>query len=193
MPLIREVEEKPLESITDPGNILLKYLELNSDENNENAQGRTPLTLTKVIHRQQNGSYGFEISWSKPPRINSISNEQVKSGIKKGDYLIFIDQVNVVTLPKEEVIELIKNQKDCLRLEIFRPTEQLSGNEMIEKLAAQSTPVAGSKNVSSLSYDAKSASTVSDLTDTPKSHRKSCHFKQPKICFQPSIGNGIFV
>ncbi|XP_070494009.1 general transcriptional corepressor trfA-like [Chironomus tepperi] len=192
MPLIREIEEKPLDPIIEPNNDLLKYLELNSDENCGNSQGRTPLTMTKVIHKQTNGSYGFEISWSKPPKINTISLEQTKSGIKKGDYLIFIDEINVVTMPKDEVIELIRKERDCLKLEIFRPTEKCSSNEMIEKLAAQSTPVAVSKNVSSLSYEAKCAP-VSDLTETPKSHRSSCHFKQPKIHFQPSVGNGIFV
>lgn len=192
MPLIREVEEKPSESINEPCNSLLKYLELNSDVNNENSQGRTPLTITKIIHKQPNGSFGFEISWSQPPKINAICTEQVDSGIKKGDYLIFIDDVNVVTMPKDEVIELIKKQRDCLRLEIFRPTEKLSSNEMIEKLAAQSTPVAASKNVSSLSYEAK-CMPVSDLIETPKSHRSSCHFKTPKIYFQPTVGNGIFV
>lgn len=190
MPLIREMEDTLMESTTDPSNILLKYLELNSEENDENAQGRTPLTMTKIIHKQPNGSYGFEISWSKPPKINSISSEQNKSGIRKGDYLIFIDQANVVTMPKEEVIELIRKQSSCLRLEIFRPTEKLSSNELIEKLAAQNTPIAANKNVSSPSYE---CTPTSDLTETPKSHRASCHFKQPKIHFQPSIGNGIFV
>ncbi|CAG9805408.1 unnamed protein product [Chironomus riparius] len=192
MPLIREIEEKQLDPIIEPSNDLLKYLELNSEENTGNSQGRTALTMSKVIHKQSNGSYGFEISWSKPPKINTISLEQVKSGIKKGDYLIFIDEINVVTMPKEEVIELIRKERDCLKLEIFRPTEKLSSNELIEKLAAQSTPVAACKNVSSLSYEAK-CTPVSDLTETPKSHRSSCHFKQPKIHFQPSVGNGIFV
>lgn len=179
--LVREIDD-----VIEPNNVLLKYLELNPK--NESSEGRTPLTITRTIHRQQNGSYGFEISWSNPPKINSICSDQLKSGIRPGDYLIFVDEINVVTIPKEEVIELIRKQRDCLILEIFRPTEKLSSNEIIEKLAAQNTPIA-SKNVSSLSYESK----MSDLSDTPKSHKSSCHFKQPKIYFQPTVGNGIFV
>jgi hypothetical protein len=175
---------------SEPNSLLLKYLELNAA--GSNSLSRTPLTISRVIQRQPNASYGFEISWSKPPRINSICSEQLKSGVRKGDFLIFIEEINVVSMPRDEVVELIRNQDECLRLEIFRPTEKLSSDELIEKLAAQSTPVA-SKNVSSLSHDSKSTSLpTSDLMETPKSH-KPCHFKQPKIHFQPSVGKGIFV
>jgi hypothetical protein len=154
------------------------------------------LTISKTIHKQSNGTFGFEISWTKPPKINSISNEQMKTDIRSGDYLIFINEINIVALPKNEVIDLIRKQRDCLKLEIFRPTDKLSSHEFIEKLVAKNTPVAACPNISSLSHDNKSASITTsisgDLTETPKSH-KTCHFKQPKVFFQPSVGNGIFV
>lgn len=160
---------------------LFKYLELNSNDTNAYIlEGRTPLTVTKIIARLENDSFGFEISWSKPPKINSISSEQSKSGIKRGDYIIFINDKNVVSMPKDEVIELIRMQKNCLRMEIFRPSEKASCNEMIETLAAQNTPNLKNR-------------LVTDMSETPKSH-KPFNFKQPpKICFQPSVGSGIFV
>ena len=82
-------------------------------------------------------------------------------------------------MPKDEIVELIRQQKNCLRLEIFRPTEKASCNEMIEILAAQNTP-----NFKNRPQE--------NAIDTPKS-LKSYDFKPPKICFQPSIGSGIFV
>ncbi|KAG5681250.1 hypothetical protein PVAND_010701 [Polypedilum vanderplanki] len=187
MALVRDV---PSDDHNEANNLLLKYLELNPAD--PNSLGRTPLTISRVIQRQSNANFGFEISWSKPPRINSICNEQLKSGVRKGDYLVFIDEINVVSMPKKDVIELIKKQGEFLKLEIFRPTEKLSSNEIIEKLAAQSTPIAN-KNVSSLSHESRSILLpASNLMETPKSH-KSCHFKQPKVYFQPSVGKGIFV
>lgn len=166
---------------------MFKYLELSTNEGASYVlEGRTPLTLTKLIARQENGSFGFEISWTKPPKINSICSEQSKSGIKRGDYIIFINNINVVAKPKEEVIELIKAQKTCLRLEIFRPNEKVSGNQIIETLASQSTPVS-LKNVES-----GRENKISELQDTPKSHNIN-NFKQPEVFFTPTVGSGIFV
>jgi hypothetical protein len=186
MPLVREIDEEVKLDIKPSGDNLemFKYLELNTNEGASYIlEGRTPLTLTKLIARQENGSFGFEISWKNPPKINSICSEQSKSGVKRGDYIIFINNTNVVAKPKEEVIELIKAQKTCLRLEIFRPNEKVSGNQIIETLAAQNTPV---RNVGSRE------SKKSELQDTPKSHKVD-NFKQPKVFFQPTVGNGIFV
>lgn len=189
MPLVREIDEEHLPVKVPVSDVkgcndnleLFKYLELNTNEGASYLlEGRTPLTITKLIARQENGSFGFEISWSKPPKINSICPEQLKCGIKRGDYIIFINDINVVTKAKEEVIELIKMQKSCLRLEIFRPNEKVNGNQIIETLASQNTPV---RNVESK---------LSELQETPKSHKVN-HFKQPKVFFQPTVGNGIFV
>lgn len=168
-------------------NDLLKYLELSHHKNSTNSEGRTPFTLTKTITRQLDEAFGFEISWTKPPKVNSV---KTLSGLRKGDYIIFVGETNIVTKPKEEVIELIRNQGNCLTLEIFRPIDRINSKEMIERLASQNTPVAN-KNASSLNLD-NIKRKVSDLTETPKSH-KSCNFKHPKICFQPTIGSGVIV
>ena len=185
MPLVREIEEEKVTSdMKNTENLeIFKYLELSSNEEaSYMLEGRTPLTLTKLIARQDNGSFGFEISWTKPPKINSICSEQSKSGIKRGDYIIFINNVNVVGKSKDEVIKLIKAQKSCLRLEVFRPNEKINGNQAIETLVSQSTP----GNVKN------DENKILDFEDTPKSHKVN-QFKQPKVFFQSNIGNGIFV
>lgn len=185
MPLLRDMDEESAKEYN--GNLeIFKYLELSKNEESEYlAVGRTSLTLTKLIARQNNKSFGFEISWTKPPKINSICPEQVKSGIQRGDYIIFINNVNVVTKPKEEIIELIKMQKSCLRLEIFRPNDKVSVNQMLDTLASQDTP-------KTLTDRKLSVNQILDLQETPKSH-KSKNFKQPKVFFQSTVGSGIFV
>lgn len=189
MPLVHETEDK-LSKIEETflqiqdekdDNILLKYLELN---NLKGSCARTPFTLTKTIVKQADETFGFEISWSKPPKVNSVKENSLHSGLMKGDYIIFVGEVNIVTMPKDEVIELIRKHESSLTLEIFRPIERLNSKEIIDSLAMQSTPVVNR------SFDLKRKAI--DLTDTPKSH-KPCNFKHPKICFQPTIGSGVIV
>lgn len=166
-------------------NVLLKYLELGNFKHFPCAEGRTPFTITRTILKQPDDTFGFEISWTKPPKINSVKNHLSKSGLIQGDYIIFVGETNIVTMPKEEVISLIRKHENNLTLEIFRPIERLNSKQIIDQLAAQNTPVV---NVSVDSTMRKAES----ITDTPKS-RKSCHFKQPKICFQPTVGSGVIV
>jgi PDZ domain len=191
IPLIPEVDEK-LTKIEETfhqiqegkdDNALLQYLELSDIKNFLNSNGRTPFTLTKTITKQEDDTFGFEISWTKPPKINSVRN---CCGLQKGDFIIFVGETNIVTMPKEEIISLIRKQVNSLTLEVFRPIERINSKEIIDKLALQSTPIA-----SSLSFD-NAKRKASDLTETPKS-RKSCLFKSPKVCFQPTIGSGVIV
>lgn len=194
IPLIPEIDEK-LSKIEETfhqiqegkdENALLQYLELSDSKSFLNSKGRTPFTLTKTMVKQDDDTFGFEISWTKPPKINSVKNHLQSCGLQKGDFIIFVEETNIVTMPKEEIINLIRNQNNCLTLEIFRPIERINSKEIIDKLALQNTPIA-----SCLSFDSINRKT-NDLTDTPKS-RKSCLFKQPKICFQPTIGSGVIV
>lgn len=181
-----EIEEtfQQIQDGTD-GNTLLKYLELSSFKSCPSSEGRTPFTITKTISKQADGTFGFEISWTKPPKINSVKENLRNYGFNKGDFIIFVGDTNIVTMPKLDIIELIRKHESCLMLEIFRPVEKLNSKEIIDMLAAQSTPVAGLA-LNSLKRTADS------ITDTPKS-RKSCHFKHPKICFQPTISSGVIV
>lgn len=196
-PLVPEVEEKlakieeTFQQICEEknDNVVLKYLELSSFRGNPILNGRTPFTMTRTIVKQADETFGFEISWSKPPKINSVKENSIQSGLAAGDYIIFVGDTNIVTMPKEKVIELIKNQGNSLVLEIFRPVEKETCREIIDSLASQSTPVVF-KKASRLSIDPRRK--TNNQTDTPKTH-KPCHFKQPKICFQPTVGSGVIV
>jgi hypothetical protein len=170
-------------------NMLLKYLELN--DNFTSSEGRTPFTLTLSVKKDEKNSFGFIIADSKPPKIKAVLSQ---SELQKGDYIIFIGNINIVSMPFEDILSLIKSyNEEMITLEIFRPIEKVHSNVIIENLAALNTPIV-KNNISSLNLDIthSQSRTSESITDTPTSHR-ACNFKQPKICFQPNVGNGVIV
>lgn len=88
--------------------------------NNQN--GRTPFTITKKLTRTVEKGFGFSIVWTHPPRIEKIEPglSAERCGILPGDYVIFVDKHNVVTMPEMDILNLIKSQGKTLVLEIFR-------------------------------------------------------------------------
>lgn len=87
-----------------------------------NINGRTPFTITKKLTRTTEKGFGFSIVWTHPPRIEKIELglSADKCGILPGDYIIFVDKFNVVTMPELDILNLIKSQGKTLVLEIFR-------------------------------------------------------------------------
>ncbi|CRK97115.1 CLUMA_CG010509, isoform A [Clunio marinus] len=167
-------------------NLLLRYLELSNTKSCGHHEGRTPFTLTRIIKKSPEDAFGFEISWSKPPKINSVKTLSKSSGLEKGDFIIFVGDTNIVAMQKEEIINLIRAQGNILTLEIFRSTGQVSSREIIEKLASKNTPTVELNHSENLKLE------KNDLIETPRSHKIS-HFKQPQVCFQPTIGSGVIV
>ncbi|KAG5674024.1 hypothetical protein PVAND_004015 [Polypedilum vanderplanki] len=109
-------------------NLFLRFLELDPPvTNNETprsyTKGRTPFTITKKLTKGTELSYGFSIVWTHPPRIEKIESNSAaeKAGMLQGDYVIFIDKYNVVTMPELDILNLIRIQGNTLTLEIFRP------------------------------------------------------------------------
>lgn len=87
-----------------------------------NQNGRTPFTITKKLTRTAEKGFGFSIVWTHPPRIEKVEPglSAEKCGILPGDYVIFVDKHNVVTMPEMDILNLIKSQGKILVLEIFR-------------------------------------------------------------------------
>ncbi|XP_033150469.1 uncharacterized protein LOC108604960 [Drosophila busckii] len=86
------------------------------------ASGRTPFTMTKRLTRTEERGFGFSIVWTHPPRVEKVeaSLSADRCGILPGDYVIFVDKHNVVTMPEADVLNLIRSQGSTLTLEIFR-------------------------------------------------------------------------
>lgn len=88
-------------------NLFLRFLELdppppaNADTQKAYTKGRTPFTITKKLVKNPECSYGFSIVWTHPPRVEKIepSSSAERVGMLPGDYIIFIDKYNVVTMP----------------------------------------------------------------------------------------------
>lgn len=89
-----------------------------------NQNGRTPFTITKRLTRTADKGFGFSIVWTHPPRIEKVESglSAERCGIYPGDYVIFVDKHNVVTMPEMDILNLIKAQGNTLLLEIFRRT-----------------------------------------------------------------------
>lgn len=87
-----------------------------------NQNGRTPFTITKKLIRTVEKGFGFSIVWTHPPRIEKVEAglSADRCGILPGDYVIFVDKHNVVTMPEMDILNLIKAQGNTLILEIFR-------------------------------------------------------------------------
>lgn len=99
-----------------------------------NKSGRTPFTITKKLLKSQDNGFGFSIVWTHPPRIEKVESQlsAEKSGILPGDYVIFIDKYNIVTMPELDILNLIRTQGNTLILEIFRrPTTKQMGNSKV--------------------------------------------------------------
>lgn len=116
-------------------NLFLRFLELDPPVTDTASRqsslgkgnGRTPFTITKKLVKSPENGFGFSIVWTHPPRIEKVESNlsAEKSGILPGDYVIFIDKYNIVTMPELDILNLIRTQGNTLILEIFRrPTRQ---------------------------------------------------------------------
>ncbi|XP_033610256.1 uncharacterized protein LOC111871707 isoform X3 [Cryptotermes secundus] len=85
-------------------------------------RGRTPFTTTRRLTRHGNSGFGFSIAWTQPPRVERVEAGQPadRAGLRPGDYVIFVEKCNVVTMPEEEILHLIRSCGNHLTLEVYR-------------------------------------------------------------------------
>lgn len=112
--------------------------------------GKTPFTITKQLQRSQDKTFGFSVVWTHPIKIEKVDqgSSADKSGILPGDYIIFIDKYNIVTMPEQDILNLIRTQGDLLTLEIFRRPTKMG------KMISTSRNMAGNNNQQSYEDDA---------------------------------------
>lgn len=72
--------------------------------------GRTPFTTTKKLIRAPKTGFGFSVVWTHPPRIERVEKglPADRAGVLPGDYVIFVDKTNVVTMPEIDILNLIR-------------------------------------------------------------------------------------
>lgn len=85
--------------------------------------GRTPYTVTLEMVKDDRG-FGFSVAWTNPPRVERVEAglPAAKSGMRPGDYLIFVAEDNVVKMAEEKVLQLIQECGNRLVVEVYRKT-----------------------------------------------------------------------
>lgn len=161
-------------------NLFLRFLELDppGDANVANrrqsttkpSNGRTPFTITKKLTRTgESRGFGFSIVWTHPPRVEKVEPGQCaeRAGIWPGDYVIFVDKHNVVTMPEVDILNLIRSQGNSLTLEIFRrPAQQQRG-----PVATHTTP--STSYQTPVHVHSQASDTPSHQQNGPQLHRLS--------------------
>lgn len=124
-----QLSQKALQQRDADENLFLRFLEFDqvpSDFTSHSGGGRTPFTMSKVLQRNATVGYGFSIVWTHPPRIERVETGHPAdlADISPGDFVIFVGDQNVVTMPEGDVLNLIRAQGDRLHLEVFRRSAQ---------------------------------------------------------------------
>ncbi|XP_048482039.1 uncharacterized protein LOC105393719 isoform X2 [Plutella xylostella] len=129
--------------------LFLRYLELDPPDDAAAPKkparpGRTPFTTTKKLARGSAGGFGFTVIWTKPPRVERLApgGAAERAGLKIGDYIVFVNNKNVVLFEQEEIRNLIKSAGPVLNLETFRrvPYNGTGPRPLPAPLAAPSLP-----------------------------------------------------
>jgi len=95
-----------------------------------------------------------------------------RAGLRPGDYVIFVEKYNVVTMPEDEILHIIRSCGNHLTLEVYRRT---SANGL----------VGGSVLSCSNTAPPRSSTTSLDLS------KRRLHL--PQVTFSSEVGTGVIV
>ncbi|KAJ8680402.1 hypothetical protein QAD02_016189, partial [Eretmocerus hayati] len=147
--------------------------------------GRTPCTVTRRLVRpaaapDNQVPWGFSLSWGRPPRVERVDpgSPAERSGLRPGDYVVFVDATNVVTQPRDDILELIQAATSQLVLEVYRR----SG---VGSVATTTSATATSTTV--LGQNRRSSAFVQAGQNAPVSHHHQVTFTAEVV--QGSLGN----
>lgn len=160
--------------------------------------------MTKLLNRTDKNGFGFSIVWTHPPRIENVEADSAadRCGIYPGDYLIFVGQHNVVTMPEIDILNLIKAQENMLILEIFRSGSnkpEINSIQLSEanNLNIEMYPSHAQNNVerisSQLTTSKQSTSSMSPRPITTCSNISVARLHVPQVTFSKEVGCGVIV
>lgn len=185
------------------------------------SQGRTPFTITKKLVRTADRGFGFSIVWTHPPRIEKVEPglSADKCGIFPGDYVIFVDKHNVVTMPEMDILNLIKSQGNSLVLEIFRrskggaaakpatngiksrvPSLTTSGQQIDDvqqtpkRVSIVETSISGVIEVNPITLGPpppRPSTACSNVSFSMEATKRRLHL--PQVTFSKEVGHGVIV
>lgn len=177
--------------------------------------GRTPFTITKRLVRTNDKGFGFSIVWTHPPRVEKVEAglSADRSGIVPGDYVIFVDKHNVVTMPEMDILNLIRSQGNILLLEIFRRPNSSRANGIKTSSLRVVSHVSSNEDInlvpSSLQISSQvTAKTIVPTTPAMMAPRSSTacsnasvsvettskrRLHLPQVTFSKEVGRGVIV
>lgn len=190
-------------------NLFLRFLELDPPiENNpqrrqsaslnyKSSNGRTPFTITKKLNKTIDKGYGMSIVWTHPPRVERVEPglSSEKAGILPGDYIVFIDKENVVTMPEADILNLIKAQGNTLQLEIFRrPTSRQTNGlkSTLYNAAANITTHSSNANSTISAFVTNTAATLTSTSQIPTRSQSPNHQQQQHFQLQPAPQSHVY-
>lgn len=190
-------------------NLFLRFLELDpplettpqrrqsASLNYKSSNGRTPFTISKRLVKSNEKGYGMSIVWTHPPRVERVEPglSSEKAGILPGDYIVFIDKENIVTMPEPDVLNLIKAQGNTLQLEIFRRPASRQANGIKSTLynaAANATTQVHSNNANSTisAFVTNTAATITSTSQIPT--RSQSPISQQPFQLQPAPQSHVY-
>ncbi|KAJ9576442.1 hypothetical protein L9F63_006655, partial [Diploptera punctata] len=118
---VEQHQQQQLQRAGNEDSSFLRHLEL-EPAGDSGPGGRTPFTTTRRLTRHGNSGFGFSIAWTQPPRVERVESglPADRAGLRPGDYVIFVEKYNVVTMPEEEILHLIRSCGNHLTLEVYR-------------------------------------------------------------------------
>ncbi|KAJ6633187.1 Regulator of G-protein signaling 3 [Pseudolycoriella hygida] len=174
--------------------LFLRFLQLDAKDAGDESdvskeKGRTKFTITKKLIKTTDQGYGFSIVWTHPPRIEKveIGLPAQLGGIQPGDFVVFVDKYNVVTMPETDILNLIRSLGNSMSLEIYRRSNESVGGGGV-KIRIPSMAVSGSEPM------------VDSITPRPLSmpcssvsYSMEVTKRIPQVAFSKDIGHGVIV
>ncbi|XP_049804965.1 uncharacterized protein LOC126248203 [Schistocerca nitens] len=169
----------------------LRHLELEPADTVLTGPGRTPFTTTRRLTRKGGVGFGFSVAWTQPPRIERVEAglPADRAGLRPGDYIIFVDKYNVVTMPEDEVLGLIRSCGNTLNLEMYRrvsPNGLVSGSGAASGFPAPASGAAAAPSPAPATAPARPATDCSGATSASLDlSRRRLHL--PQVTFSSEI------
>lgn len=176
--------DPPLETSSTTGTPAISATPRRSSiSSNKPNSGRTPFTITKRLTRVADKGFGFSIVWTHPPRVEKVEAglSAEKAGILPGDYVVFVDKHNVVTMPELDVLNLIKTQGNTLLLEIFRRPQRPTNGMRPGSVASATAAVTTSNLINFAPYNTQ----LNNVQQLPLLPQQLLHDEEPSL--KPSI------
>lgn len=125
------------------------------------------------------------MSWGRPPRVERVDpgSPAERSGLRPGDYVVFVDLVNVVTQPRDYVLELIQAASNQLVLEVYRR----SGLHHTSTTTTTGTTATVRRRSSSVNVTLQPPPTTTTTTTAPA---PGVHHA---VAFTAEVGTGVLV